>query len=93
MQILKNNLYPLIIYDQDIPFEHLRSKQTIAIFKLRLAFGTSAQINRLINQEIPIVKESSDEEPEEEIPFTEVNEPVPEPPKIEEPQPKEKVPL
>ena len=48
----------------------------MAIFRIKTAFGTTAQIARLVNQEIPLQKEpsESDQEPEE-VPITEVNEP------------------
>ncbi|CAD8200457.1 unnamed protein product [Paramecium pentaurelia] len=94
IQTLRSNLSPQILFDEDIPFEDLRTKQTMAIIKLKLAFGTNPQINKLLNSEITYVDESIDEEPEE-APIDNINEPEkqPEPPQIEQPLVYEKIPL
>ncbi|CAD8109179.1 unnamed protein product [Paramecium sonneborni] len=42
-------------FDVDIPFEDLKTIQTMAIFKIKLAFGTNNQINKInkqVNSEI-----------------------------------------
>ena len=41
IKFLKTNLYPMVVYDGDLPVETLRTKDTIGILRIRLAFGTA----------------------------------------------------
>ncbi|KAM3128653.1 hypothetical protein pb186bvf_019221 [Paramecium bursaria] len=86
IKILKSNIHPLIVFDGELAFEDLRSKQIMAIFRVKVAFGTTYQVNRLSNQEFPQMDPSqfSEEEPENPSNIVLPPEIQPEPPKEEE---------
>lgn len=50
LKFIKGNLYPQIIYDSEAPFEDLRTKALTVSIKLRLSFGTPAQISRIMQK-------------------------------------------
>jgi hypothetical protein len=37
---LYTNLYPIILYDSDLPISNIRGTSTVGVIRIRLAFGT-----------------------------------------------------
>lgn len=50
LRYLRGNLYPLVLYDGDFQCEQLHNRKTMAVLKIKLAFGTTIQINRYSNK-------------------------------------------